>query len=144
MIKPLHDNVVLKKEKVENKTSSGIILTTESKSMPSVATVVAIGKDCKAEIKENDQVVYKEYSGTNIKIDEVEYIIISEKDILGYMMEEWETTKELLSYFDVMVDGEFQIEHKDLGLAFKGSSNQRTIMVQESLQKGRLCIWQPQ
>ena len=79
MIKPLHDNVVLKKEKVENKTSSGIILTTESKSMPSVATVVAIGKDCKAEIKENDQVVYKEYSGTNIKIDEVEYIVISEK-----------------------------------------------------------------
>ena len=51
MIKPLHDNVVLKKEKVENKTSSGIILTTESKSMPSVATVVAVGKDCKAEIK---------------------------------------------------------------------------------------------
>ena len=67
-----------------------------------------------------------------------------EKDILGYMIEEWETTKELISYFDVMVDGEFQIEHKDLGLAFKGSSNQRTIMVQESLQKGRLCIWQPQ
>lgn len=85
MIKPLHDNVVLKKEKAENKTSSGIILTTESKSMPSVATVVAVGKDCKAEIKENDQVVYKEYSGTNIKIDEVEYIVISEKDILGYL-----------------------------------------------------------
>ena len=85
MIKPLHDNVVLKKEKVENKTSSGIILTTESKSMPSVATVVAVGKDCKAEIKENDQVVYKEYSGTNIKIDEDEYIVISEKDILGYL-----------------------------------------------------------
>ena len=85
MIKPLHDNVVLKKEKVENKTSSGIILTTESKSMPSVATVVAIGKDCKAEIKENDQVVYNEDSGTNIKIDEVEYIVISEKDILGYL-----------------------------------------------------------
>ena len=85
MIKPLHDNVVLKKEKEENKTSSGIILTTESKSMPSVATVVAVGKDCKAEIKENDQVVYKEYSGTNIKIDEVEYIVISEKDILQYL-----------------------------------------------------------
>ena len=88
MINPLHDNVVQKKEKVENKTSSGIILTTESKSMPSVATVVAIGKDCKAEIKENDQVVYKEYSGTNIKIDEVEYIVISEKDILGYLAQE--------------------------------------------------------
>ena len=85
MIKPLHDNMVLKKEQIENKTSSGIILTTESKSMPSVATVVAVGKDCKTEIKENDQVVYKEYSGTNIKIDEVEYIVISEKDILGYL-----------------------------------------------------------
>ena len=85
MLKPLHDYVILKKEKAESQTASGIILTTESKSMPSVATVVAIGKDCKAEIKENDQVVYKEYSGTNIKIDEVEYIIISEKDILGYL-----------------------------------------------------------
>ncbi|WP_289811351.1 co-chaperone GroES [Thomasclavelia cocleata] len=77
MIKPLHDNVILKKEEVENKTSSGIILTTETK------TVVAVGPECKAEIKENDKVVYKEYSGTNIEIDEVEYIVISVKDILA-------------------------------------------------------------
>ena len=83
MIKPLHDNVVLKKEKVENKTSSGIILTTESKSMPSVATVVAIGKDCKAEIKENDQVVYKEYSGTKVTVEDQDYIVIDEKDIIA-------------------------------------------------------------
>ena len=83
MIKPLHDNVVLKKEKVENKTSSGIILTTESKSMPSVATVVAIGKDCKAEIKENDQVVYKEYSGTKVTVADQDYIVIDEKDIIA-------------------------------------------------------------
>ena len=83
MIKPLHDNVILKKEEVENKTSSGIILTTETKKIPSVATVVAVGPECKAEIKENDKVVYKEYSGTNIEIDEVEYIVISVKDILA-------------------------------------------------------------
>ncbi len=83
MIKPLHDNVILKKEEVENKTSSGIILTTETKKMPSVARVVALGPDCKADIKENDKVVYKEYSGTNIKIEDVEYIVIEEKDILA-------------------------------------------------------------
>ena len=76
MIKPLHDNVILKKDEVENKTSSGIILTTETKKIPSVATVVALGPDCKSEIKENSKVVYKEYSGTNIKIDEVDYIVI--------------------------------------------------------------------
>lgn len=83
MIKPLHDNVILKKEEVESKTSSGIILTTETKKVPSIATVIAVGPDCKAEIKENDKVVYKEYSGTNIEIDEVEYIVISVKDILA-------------------------------------------------------------
>ena len=77
MIKPLHDNVILKKDEVENKTSSGIILTTETKKIPSVATVVALGPDCKSEIKE--------YSGTNIKIDEVDYIVIEEKDILAYI-----------------------------------------------------------
>ena len=83
MIKPLHDNVILKKEEVENKTSSGIFLTTETKKIPSVATVVAVVPECKAEIKENSKVVYKEYSGTNIEIDEVEYIVISVKDILA-------------------------------------------------------------
>lgn len=66
-----------------------------------------------------------------------------EKDILGWMVSEWEETKELLSYLDVLVDGEFMIEKKDLGLAFKGSSNQRTILVQESLKCGKVCLWYP-
>ena len=61
-----------------------------------------------------------------------------ERDVQGRMMGEWEETAELLSYIDVLVDGEFQIEKKDLGLAFKGSSNQRTILVQESLKKERV------
>lgn len=64
-----------------------------------------------------------------------------EKDVLGRMMGEWEETAELISYIDVMVDGEFQIENKDLGLAFKGSSNQRTILVPESMKEGRICLW---
>lgn len=66
-----------------------------------------------------------------------------EKDILGRMVTEWEETKKLLSYIDVLVDGEFMIDQKDLGLVFKGSANQRTILVQESLKKQRLCLWQP-
>ena len=66
-----------------------------------------------------------------------------EKDILGRMVTEWEETKKLLSYIDVLVDGEFMIDQKDLGLIFKGSANQRTILVQESLKKQRLCLWQP-
>lgn len=65
-----------------------------------------------------------------------------EKDVTGRMADEWEETKELLSYIDVMVDGEFIADQKDLGLAFKGSSNQRTILVQESLVSGNIVYWE--
>ncbi len=66
-----------------------------------------------------------------------------ERDVTGRMMQQWPETKELLSYIDVMVDGEFEIDKKDLGLVFKGSSNQRTILVQESLTSGKLIFWMP-
>ena len=85
MIKPLHKFVLIKKEEKENKTASGIVLSTEKKEVPSIASVIAVGDECTSSLKENDRVIYKEYSGTNIKIDEVEYIVISEKDILGYL-----------------------------------------------------------
>ncbi len=64
-----------------------------------------------------------------------------EKDILGRMFTEWEETESFLSYLDVLVDGEFVAEKKDLNLVFKGSSNQRTILVQESLASGSICLW---
>ncbi len=67
-----------------------------------------------------------------------------EKDVIGRMVSEWEETKEFLSYLDVLVDGEFKIEQKDLGLIFKGSANQRTILVQESLTAGHIVYWDPQ
>lgn len=66
-----------------------------------------------------------------------------EKDILGRMVSEWEETKELLSYIDILVDGEFVEELKDLNLKFKGSSNQRTIRVPESLKAGEIILWEP-
>lgn len=64
-----------------------------------------------------------------------------EKDVICRMLNEWDETKELLSYIDVMVDGEFIADKKDLGLVFKGSSNQRTIMVQESMASGEIIYW---
>lgn len=64
-----------------------------------------------------------------------------EKDVLGYMIKEFPETKELLSYIDVLVDGEFVEELKDLSLRFKGSSNQKTILLKESLASGKTILW---
>ena len=66
-----------------------------------------------------------------------------EKDVMGRMYQEWPETKKLLSHIEVLVDGEFMIEKKDLGLRFTGSSNQRSILVQESLATGEIVLWQP-
>lgn len=83
MLIPLHENVILKKVEVEKKTASGIYLSDTSEKKPSIATVVAVGKDVKSDIQEHDQVVYKEYSGTNVEIDQEAYIIIEAEDILA-------------------------------------------------------------
>ncbi len=63
-----------------------------------------------------------------------------DKDLLENMYKENPSTKELLSRFDVMVDGEFVEDLKNLNLKFKGSSNQRTIDVQASLKEGRVVL----
>ena len=65
-----------------------------------------------------------------------------EKDVLGRMINEWPETKELLSYIDVLVDCEFIEAQKDLSLVFKGSANQRHILVQESMKSGSLVLWE--
>ena len=56
-----------------------------------------------------------------------------DKDIVGNMFENWPETKEVMSYIDVLVDGKFEEEKKDLNLKFRGSSNQRIIDVPQSL-----------
>ncbi len=64
-----------------------------------------------------------------------------EKDILGRMWDEVPQTREILSCLEVLVDGEFVEELKNLSLRFKGSSNQRTILVQESLTAGEVVLY---
>ena len=63
-----------------------------------------------------------------------------EKEILAKMVPESETTRELLSLFDVMVDGRFVEEKRNLSLKFRGSENQRILNVKESLREGK-AVW---
>lgn len=65
-----------------------------------------------------------------------------DKDILSGRLGPWEITKEYLSYLDVLVDGPFILEKKDLSLRFRGSSNQRLIDVPASLQQNKVVLWQ--
>lgn len=64
-----------------------------------------------------------------------------DKDILAGKLGSWDVTKEYLSYLDVLVDGRFVEEKKDLSLRFRGSSNQRLIDVKKSLQSGEVVLW---
>ena len=61
-----------------------------------------------------------------------------EKDVVEKMAKQSETTKELLKYIDVVVDGKFEEDKKDLKLKFRGSSNQRILDVQESLKENKM------
>ena len=64
-----------------------------------------------------------------------------EKDIIERMCKEWKETPELLSYIDVLVDGEFQEDKKDIKLKFRGSSNQRIIDVKKSLKNNKTVLF---
>lgn len=64
-----------------------------------------------------------------------------EKDLLGNMAKQWSETYEILSCIDILVDGEFVEAKKDLALRFRGSSNQRIIMVPESLEQNKVVLW---
>ncbi len=65
-----------------------------------------------------------------------------EKDILENFCGKWGETREMLSYLDVIVDGEFVEELKDISLRFRGSSNQRIIDVKKSRETGKVVLWE--
>ena len=65
-----------------------------------------------------------------------------DRDILSGKLGDWETTREYLSYLDVLVDGPFVEEKKNISLRFRGSENQRLIDVPSSLASGTVVLWQ--
>lgn len=90
MIKPLEDRVVVKMVEAEETTKSGIILSTGAQEKPQVAEVVAVGpgkeydgKIEKMQVKVGDKVITGKYSGTEVKYDGTEYIIVKQSDILA-------------------------------------------------------------
>ena len=89
-IKPLLDRVVLKVEEAEEKTKSGIILSSAAQEKPQFASVVAVGpggvvdgKEVVMTVKPGDKVVVAKYAGTEVKLDGVEYSIVRQSDILA-------------------------------------------------------------
>ena len=90
MIKPLQDRVVLKLVEAEETTKSGIILAGSAKEKPQFAEIVAVGpggtvdgKEVKMYVKVGDKVITAKYAGTEVKIDDQEYTIVRQSDILA-------------------------------------------------------------
>ncbi|MBQ3915089.1 MAG: co-chaperone GroES [Ruminococcus sp.] len=85
-IKPLQDRVVVKMAEAEETTQSGIILTGSAKEKPEFAEVIEVGpgtSDVKMEVKKGDKILISKYSGTNVKLEGEEYIIVRMEDILA-------------------------------------------------------------
>lgn len=89
-MKPLADRVVIKMVEAEETTKSGIILAGSAKEKPQIAEVVAVGpggvvegKEVTMYVKTGDKVITSKYSGTEVKMDGVEYTIVRQSDILA-------------------------------------------------------------
>ena len=87
---PLGDRVVLKQLIAEETTKSGIVIPGQSKEKPQQAEVIAVGpggpvdgKEVKMNVSVGQQVIYSKYSGTNVEVDDEEYIIVKQDDILA-------------------------------------------------------------
>ena len=91
MIKPLNDRVLIKMVEAEETTKSGIILSSGSQEKPQIAEVVEVGpggvdedgKKIVMQIKKGDKVITSKYSGTEVKYEGTEYIIVKQSDILA-------------------------------------------------------------
>jgi chaperonin GroES len=92
--RPLHDRVVVKRVESEQKTAGGIIIPDTAKEKPQEGQIVAVGpggrddagKLIPVDVKEGDRVLFGKWSGTEVKIDGVEYLIMKESDIMGVLV----------------------------------------------------------
>ncbi len=85
-IKPLADRVLVESQPAEEKTASGIIIPDTAQEKPQKGTVVAVGPglgDVKMEVKVGDTVLYGKYAGTEISVDDKDYLIMNQSDILA-------------------------------------------------------------
>ena len=90
IVKPLGDRVVIKNVEMEETTKSGIVLTGAAKEKPQMAEVLAVGpggnvdgKEITMYIKVGDKVLTSKYSGTEVKVDDEEYTVVRQSDILA-------------------------------------------------------------
>src|SRR5512136_2492364 len=91
--RPLHDRVVVKRIDAEEKTAGGIIIPASAKAKPSQSEVIAVGPGGRDEagklvpldVKAGDRILFGKWSGTEVKIDGVEYLIMKESDIMGVL-----------------------------------------------------------
>jgi len=89
--RPLHDRLLVKRQEAENKTAGGIIIPDSAKEKPIEGTVIAIGngkilddgKVRELEVKVGDKILFGKYSGTEIKLEGDEHIILREDEVLG-------------------------------------------------------------
>ncbi len=94
--RPLHDRVVVKRIEAEQKTAGGIIIPDTAQEKPQTGEVVAVGPGGRDEagklipidLKVGDKVLFGKWSGTEVKIDGVEVLIMKESDIMGVLVEE--------------------------------------------------------
>ncbi|HZJ75096.1 MAG TPA: co-chaperone GroES [Clostridia bacterium] len=89
-LKPLADRVVLKFTEAEETTKGGIILASSAQEKPQIAEVISVGpgglvdgKEVTMELEVGDKVILNKYSGTEVKLDSEEYIIVRQSDILA-------------------------------------------------------------
>ena len=89
-IKPLADRVLIKMEEAEETTKSGIILAGTAKEKPQIAEVIAVGpggnvdgKDIVMTVKPGDKVITSQYAGTKVTLEDVEYVVVRQNDILA-------------------------------------------------------------
>ena len=87
---PLGDKIVLKQLEAEETTKSGIVLPGQAKEKPQEAEVIAVGpggnidgKEVTMQVKAGDKVIYSKYAGTEVKLDDEEFIVVKQNDILA-------------------------------------------------------------